>query len=284
MARRFNSSQFRSKIRQAQSKLRQAVSNFNRSIDAYNREVRAHNNRLRANRQRLVNELRKLQASTAPVRYQVVRSDAVLLSTRFEALEHRESEYEQVSGGSNFLDLSERESANSIELANALEADEDPSGTSASVPDADPLVLDILSDVSTDLQDRWRGALFSLSPQNPDAARHFCTSAREVFIQILEHYAPDASVIDAFPDCEKTDSGAPIRREKVRFMLRRAGLLTAESVEFVTEDVKNVLGLFRVFNDGTHGSSGRYTLSALSAIKQRVEHGICYLGAIARNV
>lgn len=283
MVRRISSSQFRSKIRQAQSKLRQAVAKINRSVDAYNREVRAHNSRVRANRQRLVNELRKLQTSTRPVRYQVVRSEAVTLSTRFDALERRGSEYEHVAGGSHFLDLSERESANSIELANVLESDEDSTDFSC-VAEADPLVLDILNDVSADLQDRWRGALFSLNPQNPDAARHFCTSAREVFVQIFEYYAPDANVIEVLPDCERTNSGAPTRREKVRFMLRRAGLLSAESIDFVTEDVKNVLGLFRVFNDGTHGASGRYTFAALSAIKQRVEHGICYLGAIARNV
>lgn len=41
--------------------------------------------------------------------------------------------------------------------------------------------------------DRWKGALFSLSPTNPDAAQHFCTSAREVLTSMLDIAAPDGS-------------------------------------------------------------------------------------------
>lgn len=52
-------------------------------------------------------------------------------------------------------------------------------------------------------------------------------------------------------------------------------------MDFVDEDVKNVLSLFRVFNDGTHGSSGRFGIDKLMAIKTRVENGISYLSSIS---
>lgn len=58
-----------------------------------------------------------------------------------------------------------------------------------------------------DLVDRWTGALFSLSPRNPDAARHFCTSTREVLIAMIDHAAPDSGVTTADSECDRTDRG-----------------------------------------------------------------------------
>jgi hypothetical protein len=122
-----------------------------------------------------------------------------------------------------------------------------------------------------------------LNPQNPDAARHFCTSAREVFVQILDLNSPDEKVLALNPSCDTTSGGQPTRKEKIRYLLSRCGLLTAEAVDFVDEDVKNVLALFRVFNDGTHGSSGKFGLNKLISIKTRVEDGITYLFSISQH-
>ena len=44
--------------------------------------------------------------------------------------------------------------------------------------------------------------------------------------------------------------------------------------------MKNVLQLFREFNDGTHGTAGRFSLDQLSAIKTRVEHAVEFLWSI----
>lgn len=141
----------------------------------------------------------------------------------------------------------------------------------------------MLQELLPELSNRWKGALFSLNPENPDAARHFCTSAREVFVQILDVNAPDDKVIEKSPDCDKTLQGQPTRKEKIKYLLGRSGILTEEAVNFVDEDVKNVLSLFRVFNDGTHGSSGKFGLTKLLSIKNRVEDGITYLFSICRH-
>jgi hypothetical protein len=45
----------------------------------------------------------------------------------------------------------------------------------------------------------------------------------------------------------------------------------------VSEDVDNVLSLFRVFNDGTHGHAGRFDISELTAIRTRVESAVAFL-------
>ena len=92
--------------------------------------------------------------------------------------------------------------------------------------------------------------------------------------------APDADVAAANPQCERTDSG--IVRSKIRFLLHRRGLLESTLEDFVNEDAANILALFRVLNDGTHGASGRYDARMLAEVKKRVEDGILYLTKIAR--
>ncbi|MCK0186925.1 hypothetical protein MWU31_17010 [Aeromonas hydrophila] len=292
MPRKMTPSQIRSAIRQAQNKQKQAIDKYNRevrqhnqkvkqAINSYNNEVRTYNARVRANRQKIAAELRRLQSSTT-VRYQVVQTSAIALNSCYERLDSVEERLENSSYGSEFLDLSERENANSLALSIVLESETEDSNVEPS--DLLRTELDgMLQKLSPDLSNRWKGALFSLSPQNPDAARHFCTSAREVFVQILDMNAPDEKVLALNPNCEVTSGGQPTRKEKIRYLLSRCGLLTAEAVDFVDEDVKNVLALFRVFNDGTHGSSGKFGLSKLMSIKTRVEDGITYLFSISQN-
>ena len=293
MARKISMSQFRSKLRQIENKQKQAIAKYNRevrqhnqkvnrAINQYNTEVRRHNARVRANRQKIANELRRIQSSSTSVRYQTIRTSAISLNSYYENLDFRENEFENIPQGASFLDLSERENANSLEVSNALEAED---SESDNVTDSSSLlkteISNMLVSMSPELNNRWKGALFSLNPENPDAARHFCTSAREVFIQILDINAPDQAVVDRFPNCDKTDRGQPTRREKVKFLLERSGIISDAAIDFVDEDVKNVLSLFRVFNDGTHGTSGRFGISKLLAIKTRVENGISYLASIS---
>jgi hypothetical protein len=292
MPRRMTPSQIRSALRQAQNKQKQAINKYNRevrqhnqkvkqAINNYNNEVRRYNTRVRANRQKIAAELRRLQSSTT-VRYQVVQTSAIALNGYYERLDSVEDRLENSSYGSEFLDLSERENANSLALSNALESETEESN----IEPSDLLRTEIdgmLQKLSPDLSNRWKGALFSLNPQNPDAARHFCTSAREVFVQILDMNAPDEKVLAFNPNCDVTPGGQPTRKEKIRYLLSECGVLTAEAVDFVDEDVKNVLALFRVFNDGTHGSSGKFGLNKLMSIKTRVEDGITYLFSISQH-
>lgn len=293
MARRINTSQLRSKLRQIESKQRQAINKYNQevrkhnqnvrtAVNKYNSAVRQYNARVRANRQKIINELNRLQSRTT-VRYQVLHTSTVSLNRSYQSLESHEQEFETIPFGNQFLDLSEKENANSLAVSNALESDE---------PEANPVneeelvstsIRGELSEISPDLDSRWEGALFSLSPRNPDASRHFCTSAREIFIQILDHFAPDDNVLSRFPECEKTDKGQPTRRWKIKHILVNSGIVSEEAVEFVDEDVTNVLQLFRVFNDGTHGSAGKFEFWQLRAIKERVESGIVYLTTICKN-
>lgn len=52
-------------------------------------------------------------------------------------------------------------------------------------------------------------------------------------------------------------------------------------VNFVESDIDNILELFHVLSDGTHGIAGRYDDKKLMQVKKRVEQGINFLCEIA---
>ena len=181
------------------------------------------------------------------------------------------------------LDLAEREDANSLGVINALLGDAPDSGSVDAEGLRSTRITDELQAISKDLDDRWRGALYALSPQNPDAARHFCTSAREILVKILDYGAPDGVVLEADAHVETNESGLPTRQAKVRHVLNKSGVAVETLGEFMSIDIDNVLQLFRIFNSGTHGTAGKYDLPKLVAIKDRVEGTIVLLARIVRS-
>lgn len=283
--RRVTPAQYNAMIRQAQAKQRQAVNNYNRkvnehnrkvkrAVDDYNRDVRTHNNRVRANRQRLQRELRRLESQPTTV-HVTYRTSVQSLTRSFDRVDTMVEEQGSTQSGVDLAELGEGETANSVGVLNALldtspDIDDDPSLRA-------PSLAEELGAFSDDLVMRWQGALFALNPANPDAARHFCTSAREVLTLMLETSATDGDVLADDPDCSRTPNGTPSRRAKVRFLLARKGIVEQEFEDFVEADLDNVLELFRTFNDGTHGSAGKYTVRQLVAIRLRVESAVRFL-------
>jgi hypothetical protein len=98
-----------------------------------------------------------------------------------------------------------------------------------------------------------------------------------VFTSFLELNAPDDEVLRAFPECDMAPDGRPTRRTRIRTLLARQSMMEEEFEEFVDKDVENVIDLFRAFNDGTHGTAGKYSFGQLKAMKTRVEEGILFL-------
>ncbi|MDP3937471.1 MAG: hypothetical protein Q8R92_04960 [Deltaproteobacteria bacterium] len=295
---RYSVSQLRSKLQQAQQKQRQAVNRYNQAarrynqglrqlkteVDRYNRQVDAHNARVRANRQRLRRELARLSrqptTTTVTTTFTVYRTSVRTLNESYQHLDRRAESQQLHPYYNRVLDLSERETANSVAVTNRLlGVEEDAEEQGDTLEDAE--LLDRLQRVSPDLDKRWRGAVYALNESNPDAARHFCASAREIYTQILELKAPDAEVARVLPNCDRTSQGKPTRRAKIRFFLHRNGMTEETLEEFVEHDMENILNLFQVLNDGTHGSAGTYGLSQLAAIRKRVEDGITFLTEIA---
>lgn len=287
MARRPTPSQLRSKLRQAEQKQRRAINDynsairkFNRAVNDYNQKARAHNARVRSNQQRLRRELSRLQSSSRGSRYTVYRTSVVALRQSFERIESSEAAGTWLAGPELF-DLAEGETANSVAVLNALltqsEVSEEPEGDDSL---SATVIAGELAEISPDLDKRWRGALFALSPRNPDAARHFCTSSREILTFILETSAPDEEVLSANPNADLTHDNRVTRRARIRHCLERRGSYDHALEVFVDQDVANVVELFKDFNQGAHGNAGQFDVPQLAAIKQRVEHAILFLHRI----
>lgn len=265
---------YNQKARRHNAEVDKAVRKQQREIDAYNRKAEAHNRRVRQDRQRLINELRNLEQQPATVQFAPVQTSVRALNELYERVDVESDSWSPA--GVALADLAESETANSAAAANALHG-----GDAEELPEA-TVITDELLTISEDLDNRWRGALFSLNTRNPDAARHFCTSAREILTRVIDQEAPDNAVLDAVPDCEKLKSGKPVRRAKISYLLAKSGADYESLREFVDTDVDDVVQLINLFNDGTHGEAGVFDLSALRALKQRVEGAIRLLTSIVQ--
>ncbi len=269
-------------MRSAQSKVRREVNKANRelssSVRQYNQAVRSYNTKVKQDRARINRELQKFSKSSATTQYTIsVRT----LNTSYQQVSAR---YDNIDSPTDFENIFyssiEQENANSIATANVL-------ANQPSEPMPEPLtdteITDQLIYFSPDLDKRWKGALYSLSPDNPDATRHFCTSSREIFSDLLELKAKDKDVFERYPDCEKTDRGNATRRWKIKYLLNKKGINHQEVEDFVEKDISNILELFHTLSDGTHGEAGKYDDVKLHSVKKRVEDGIIFLSTIARD-
>jgi hypothetical protein len=293
MPRRVSPSQLQSFLRQAQSQRRQAIQKYNQAVDRYNRElkgavdkynrdVRAHNSRVQMNKQRIRSALDKLQQTPVIRAYTTMRTSTYALNEAYVRLEQRVRYSESDPRHRLMLELPQQENANNLAMMNALAGGE---SDELEVEDDDlqsTSITDELSQISADLNDRWRGALFSLNPRNPDAARHFCASAREIFTQVLHTRASDSAVLSALPACLKTDQGKPTRRARIHFLLHQKKMIDHDFEDFVDKDIDNIIELFNLFNEGAHGEAGRFDLTKLLSLKHRVEGAIIFVTSIAK--
>jgi hypothetical protein len=268
------------------NKYNQEVRRYNQTrknaVNKHNQAVRAHNARVRANHQRIKNELTRLSRQPAvriTTRTVVYRTSVEALHSSYARLDQYADTHALNERYNRVLDLSERETANSLVVTNRILGDESAGDTPAE-PLEEGELRDGLRAISPDLDNRWKGAVFALDPRNSDAARHFCTSAREIITKILEIKAPDADVFAELPGCERTERGNATRRSKVKYFLHRQGMVLDALEDFVEQDMENIVQLFEVFNTGTHGSAGTFDMPQLTAIRKRVEDGIMFFTEI----
>lgn len=297
--------QIQAELRRIQQRPRQALNDYNRKVDAYNRSLRkavtehnagvrrvnqsidrynsaakAHNSKVRANRDRLRRELERLSASTRSSTTSSYRTSVTRLTTSFDFLERRATD--EGWSDSEIFALTSGEAANSVAALNAL--------AGVDVARSEPHEEDELRSsriegelvaMDEDLDRRWRGALFALHPANPDAARHFCTSSREMLADVLEAVAPASLVEAGDPACDRTPQGSVSRRARIQYCLRRGGLEHDALEAFVDDDIDNVLALFAEFNSGTHGAAGKFSIGQLRTLKTRVEDAVLFVLRIA---
>lgn len=295
MVRRVNPAQHQAMLRQAAQKQKSAIDAYNRTarkhnaevrrqhdrfrraVGGYNRGVRVHNARVEERRRVLRAALQRLSAGRVAVRSTTYFRSVATLHEAYEAVE-RAAPGSWMESREDILDLAQQEAANSLALADAVEG----APSDALYEQGDPDVERRLSEFSQDLASRWRGALYSLHPLNPDAARHFSASSREILVRIIEGEAPDEEVLASNPAAPLVD-GKPTRRARLAHCLVRAGRSSDPLVAFADSDVDEVVELFKVFNDGTHGVAGVFDMNHLSLIRRRVEGAVTFLHSILRG-
>jgi len=290
----FNTSKFKSQMRQAQRKAEQQMKSeinkaqrkaeqktkqqLNAAVRKYerdvNREIRKYNANAKRNQQIINRELSKLNQTSHISTGYTTSLNAMQQIYQSVGAMYGEGVY-ITPRQDTVLDLIEQEHANSLITANAIENNETPEENTEDLEIGNKLML-----VSQDLNNRWNGAVYALNPNNPDAARHFCTSCRELFTDFIELKAPDADVFAYNPNCERTERGNATRREKIRYMM--CNLEFDDSViDFADADITNILELFHVLSNATHGPAGKYSVNQLLQVKRRVEQGINFLCAIS---
>ncbi len=277
---KFSASHFKSQIRQAQRKaerqLKNELNQASRKIERdINREIRNYNSKMQHNRQIVLRELKKLQThSTMTIRSSYTISlDA--MQKHYVTIGNVYQNESLTPQQEYILNLIEQEQANGLITANVVENNDFPAENTDDIE-----IGAKLQHVSDDLNNRWKGAVFAINPQNPDAARHFCTSAREIFTEFIELKAPDDAVFQYNPNCQKTNQGNATRREKIKYMMRNSNM-DESVISFAESDITNILELFHVLSDGTHGPAGRYSYQNLLQVKKRVEQGIYFLCEIS---
>lgn len=105
----------------------------------------------------------------------------------------------------------------------------------------------------------------------------FAPARERSSLHILETRAPDAQVVAALRDCDRTKEGRPTRKARVRFLLNCKGLSDGTLEDFIEQDLQNIVDLFDTFNAATHGPAGRFRLAQLAVIRKRVEDGVFFL-------
>lgn len=289
VAKHYSSAQLKSQMRQAQRKaerqirheqhkaeqkmkteLKHAVRRFENDV---NREIRKYNAENRRNQQIIVRELEKLnKQSTVLNTYTFSLNE---MQKYYSTVENIYNERDVTSEQEYMLDLLAQELANGLITANSIGNE-----TSPDLDTEDAKIGLKLAQVSSDLNSRWEGAVYALNPDNPDAARHFCTSTREIFAEFLEIKAPDEAVFEYNPGCERTKRGNATRREKIKYMMRNLNM-DESVVSFADADIKNILELNQLLSGGTHGPAGKFTFEQLLRVKKRVEQGINFLCEIS---
>ena len=101
-----------------------------------------------------------------------------------------------------------------------------------------------------------------------------------MFTEFIELKASDADVFAYNPMAEKTERGNATRKEKIRYMMRNSNM-DSSVIDFADADITNILELFHILSDGTHGAAGKYEYNKLMQVKRRVEQGINFLCEIA---
>lgn len=129
---------------------------------------------------------------------------------------------------------------------------------------------------SGDLIQMWEGAKAVLnSTNNPDYARHFITSLRELLTHFIQRLAPDKEICKWTSSPDDFHDKRPKRRTRLNFICR--SINHDNFSNFLKKDIDSTLELIDLFQRGTHKVGSPYTRNQLIALKAKFEGIILFL-------
>lgn len=271
MAKSFNMSQFRSQMNKIQREAKKAENQFKQSVNNYNRAVRQYNTDVRNAKNKIQRELNKMGSINYTVKTNYYISTKVVHDTYTKVSDFYNKGYID----DNLFNAIENEDANNLELSNVVLNNYEVENYDIELDESN--ISAKLIKISEDLDCRWRGALFSLNPNNPEAARHFCTSTREILKVLIDDGIKDKDVIATNPQCEKTKNGTPTRKEKIKYAMNKKGINNELIIDFTDSNIENTVSLINELSNGTHGHANKYSLNQLKSFKKRFEDSINFV-------
>ncbi len=270
MANSFNMSKFRSQINKIQREAKRAENQFKQSFNNYNRAVRHYNTNIRNARNKIQRELNRMQST-----YTIKTNYSISTRVVHDLYMKVNNSYNNGNIDENIFNDIENEDANNLELGNVVLNNYEVEHSDINLDESN--ISEKLIKISTDLENRWKGALFSLNPNNPEAARHFCTSTREILKVLIDDGIKDKEVITTNPECERTNNGTPTRKEKIKYAMNKKGISNELIIEFTNNNIENTVSLINELSNGTHGYANKYSLNQLKTFKKRFEDSINFI-------
>ncbi len=100
----------------------------------------------------------------------------------------------------------------------------------------------------------WQGTRAALTPSNPDRVRHYCTSCRQLLLELLPLAAPDEAVRGWTSDPEhyvnQNPKNRPTWQARILFLFERADL--RQRGQFAISDARAAMAVYSRLNKGVH--------------------------------
>jgi hypothetical protein len=134
--------------------------------------------------------------------------------------------------------------------------------------------LDAVESLLSELNPRWlpqlHGARDRAVRRGPDWPRHWASSYRTLFKNVVHRVAP-SNVVKQWPAVEFDDKGNPTRRSKVRWLCRNE---PADLRAWRVADIESVLAFLGVMDAANHEDEADIIESDVSWLSLRVERAL----------
>ncbi|MGA0558305.1 hypothetical protein ACO2Q8_16720 [Larkinella sp. VNQ87] len=139
-----------------------------------------------------------------------------------------------------------------------------------------------LPKIQKGLLSMWKGALEAYNSNNPDKARHFSVSIRELFTHLMHLLAPDDEIKKWTQEKSNYHEDRPTRKARLLYICRN--ISNNKLNKFIEKDIQATIEFINLFQDGTHSIESGFELEQLFAIKIKAETTLKFMLEVEFNI